>query len=237
MSAIQTIILKISNYTETQKIVRTFSREKGSISFITPTYVLKQKRVTLNILQITEVEYYENQRNELHKLKSVCQLNNLSSLYLDVYKMNIALLWAEVLEILLRKERKNEELHDFICYSIEYLNTATSDVANFNLFFLYRLTLYIGFKINTENYQSGTVFNISEGNFVFPSENGAGISGPNTAKAIYELCTCQLENVKDIALNRESRQVLLDIILLFFSIHLNVDLNIKSIKIIREVFL
>ena len=53
---------------------------------------------------------------------------------------------------------------------------------------------------------------------------------------IHKLCSCQVEELADIVLDRKSRSILLDIILLFFSIHLNTDFNIKSIKVIREVF-
>ncbi|MDL2231763.1 DNA repair protein RecO C-terminal domain-containing protein [Porphyromonadaceae bacterium OttesenSCG-928-L07] len=236
MEVIHAIVLKIFNYSDTQKIVRVFSKEKGYLSLITPAYVLKQKRSSLNMMQVVEMEYYENTKSEFHKLKSIAPLFNASSLYLNIFKMNIALLWGEVLDLLLRKEQKNEVLYTFISRSVEYLNESSSDTANFNLFFLYRLSIYVGFKINTDTYDSGYVFNINDGNFTSPDQKQPYISGPNTAKIIYDLCTFRVEEIKNIVLNRESRRILLDIILLFYSIHLNIDFNIKSIKVIREVF-
>jgi len=58
-------------------------------------------------------------------------------------------------------------------------------------------------------------FNINDGSF-YPSDPATPyISGPNTAKIIYQLCTCPLAEIKAIPLNRQSRNILLDVILSF----------------------
>ena len=60
--------------------------------------------------------------------------------------------------------------------------------------------------------------------------------GSHTAKIIHRLCTCEVEDLKGIPLNREARNILLDVILTFYSIHLNIDFRVKSIRVIREIF-
>ena len=150
--------------------------------------------------------------------------------------MNIILLWGEILELLLKNEGKNEDLFEYITHSIEYLNTLATGIGNFNLFFLYRLTRLLGFQINTSSWQEGYVFNINDGNFSPADNTSAYISGPNTAKVIYLLCTSEVNEINKIPLNQSSRNILLDIILSFYSIHLNLNFNIKSIQVIREIF-
>lgn len=236
MEVIQGIILKTVNYTETQKIIRVYSREKGYLSLISPSNVFKRKNQPVHLLQTTEIEYFENDKGDLHKLVTASPVSNLPDLYFDIFKMNIILLWGEVLDLMLRNEGKNEELFNFIVQSSEYLNSTKGDVGNFNLFFLYRLTGLIGFHINTSSWQEGYVFHINDGLFCPSDNNTPYVSGPNTARIIHRLCTCQLFEIKDIPLNQHSRNILLDIILLFYSIHLNINFNIKSIQVIREVF-
>lgn len=230
------VILKILNFSDTQKIIHAFSREKGYLSFISPSFFLKKKACAVNLLQVAEVEYFYAEKGNFQKLKSVTPVLNLAEIYFDVYKMNIVLLWSEILNLILKNEQKNPELFDFIFTSVDYLNSAREAAANFNLFFLYRLVALIGFKIAVDTYSQGCVFNINDGNFVLPGTPQPYISGPNAARAIYTLCTCRVEDLKQIPLNRESRSVLLDIVLLFFRIHLNVDFNIKSINVIRDIF-
>ena len=214
MEIVQGIILKTSPYSETQKIIRIYTKEKGYLSMISPSVVFKRKTKTVHLLQISEIEFFENEKSDLHKLRQISPIINLPELYFDIFKMNILLLWGEILNLI----------------------STHNDIGNFNLYFLYRLAGFIGFRINTSSWQENYVFNINDGSF-YPSDPATPyISGPNTAKIIYQLCTCPLAEIKAIPLNRQSRNILLDVILLFYSIHLNININIKSIQVIREVF-
>lgn len=236
MDVTTAILLKPVNYSDTQKIVHAYTKESGYASFITPASVFRRRNNSLANMQLVEIEFYRNEKGGLHKLQTATPLVNTSNIYFDIYKMNIALLWSEVLNLILKNEHRNDDLFDYITRSVEYLNSTHNDTANFNLFFLYRLVAPIGFSINTSSYSQGYLFNPNDGSFYPPEARMAHISGPNTAKIICDLCSCRLEELKEIALNRQSRTVLLDIILLYLSLHLNTDLNIKSIQVIREVF-
>lgn len=230
------VILKVTGYSDNQKIIHAFTRQRGFLSFISPVLIFKRRNFAVQPMQVVEMEFYENERGGLHRLKQIAPLVNTAGLYSDVCKMNIALLWGEILYLILRNEQKNESLFDYLVRSVEYLNTSEKDTANFNLFFLYRLAAFVGFRINSDTYTEGDVFNINDGTF---SPAGSGmpyVSGPNAAKTIYRLCICPVEELKEISLNRQARSVLLDVILLFYSIHLNTDFNVKSIQVIREVF-
>ena len=236
METCQAIILKITPYSDTQRIVHLYSKERGYLSMISPAFVFKRKDNPLHLLQITEITYFENPKSDLHKLKSATPLINLPNLCFDIFKMNILLLWGEVLSLILRNEGKNEALFEYLLHSVEYLNAAEGDAGNFNLFFLYRLAAPLGFRIDAASWQPGAVFNARDGKFYLPTETTAAISGPNTARIIHRLCTCPVEEVKAIPLNRAARNILIDIILAFYRIHLNIDFNVKSIHVLREIF-
>lgn len=236
MEVIRAVILKSINYTETQKVIHVYSLEKGFLPLITPAIIFKRKDNIIHLMQSVEIEYFENEKGNLHKLKTITPLTNNPNLYFDIFKMNIVLLWAEILSLILKGEGRNPDLFDYIVRSTDYLNTTRADTANFNLFFLYRLVSLIGFRINAETWKENYVFNISDGSFYPASPEVTYISGPNTAKIIYTLCCCKPEDLKNIPLNQQSRNILLDVILLFFGTHLNIDFNIKSIQVIREIF-
>lgn len=236
MEVVQGIILKSLPFSGTRKIVRIYSREKGYLSMLSPVAVLKRKSPAIHLLQISEIEFFESEKGELHQLRSVSPKVNLPELYFDVFKMNVLLLWGEILDLILKNEGKNENLFDFIVRSIEYLDATHGDVGNFNLCFLYRLAGFIGFRIDADSWREGYVFNINDGCFCASDGSASYVSGPNSARAIYRLCTCPLSDIRDIRLNRQSRNILLDVILLFYGLHLNVSFNVKSIRVIREVF-
>lgn len=236
MEVVQAVILKSINFSETQKIVHAYTREKGFFSFITPANIFKRKTNAVHLMQVVEIEYFESEKSNLHKLKSIAPILNTPNLYFDIFKMNIVLLWAEILYLILKNEDRNPDLYDYLIRSVDYLNSAQGDVGNFNLFFLYRLITPLGFRIDADSWREGSVFNIADGSFYPAASAMPHISGPNTARIIHLLCTCQPEDLKAISLDRRSRNILLDIVLHFFNLHLNIDFNIKSIQVIREIF-
>ena len=149
MHTIKAIILKSIPHSEQQQILHVYSEERGYMQMITPLALFKRKANTsAQCMQIVEIEFIPNERGGLHKLKSLSPLVNTSAIYFDVYKMNIALLWGEILNLVLRDSNPNPDLYEYIKTSVEYLNFTRDDVANFNLLFLFRLSKLLGFSID-----------------------------------------------------------------------------------------
>ena len=98
---------------------------------ITPLALFKRKANTsAQCMQIVEIEFIPNERGGLPKLKSLSPLVNTSAIYFDVYKMNIALLWGEILNLVLRDSNPNPDLYEYIKTSVQYLKFTREDVAN-----------------------------------------------------------------------------------------------------------
>lgn len=230
------IVLKTNGYSDTLKIIHLYSKEKGCLSMIAPSALFKRKTNTVHPFQIIEAEYFPNERGGLHRLKTAAPLANLPNLYMDIVKMNILLLWGEILHILLKNEGANEPLFHYITRSVDYLNTSEGDTGNFNLYFLYRLALLLGYRIDTDSWQESYLFCPTDGCFYPGNTSARCISGPNTARTIHTLCTCPLESLRDIPLNRTARNILLDVLLLFYQHHLNLQFNSKALEVIREIF-
>ena len=225
MHTVKAIILKSIPHSEQQQILHVYSEERGYMQMITPLALFKRKaNASAQCMQIVEIEFIPNERGGLHKLKSFSPLVNTSAIYFDVYKMNIALLWGEILNLVLRDSDPNPDLYEYIKTSVEYLNITRDDIANFNLLFLFRLSKLLGFSIDNSTYHPDHVFNINDGCFYPTSSPGNYHTGPHSAKAIHALCTCQLQELKNIPLNQQGRKILLDIALLFLGFHLNLSL-------------
>lgn len=236
MKVVQVIVIKIVPYSDTQRIIRTFSKESGYLSFIVPTYLIKKRGEQIHPLQLLEIEFQPNDKGTLHKMKSATPLQTTHNLYFDIIKMNIALLWGEYLDLILREEKQNEALYNYLSTSIAYLTTLEESVGNYNLYFLYRLTTFVGFKIDSLSYHDGFIFNLENGKFFPESAGKEAIAGPNAARIVYQLISHPLDQLSNIRLNRQGRSILLDILSEYFSLHLNTDFHTKSMKVIRSVF-
>lgn len=234
---VNAIVLKSIPFIEKQRIVRLFSLERGFLSMITPSFPGRRDATGMaRAMQVVEVEYVASARGGLHSLRSIRPTRDTNAIAIDLFKMNIALLWGEVLSLVLRHETRDEPLYDYLCRSVEYLDAATGDVANFNLFFFYRLCDLLGLRIDASSYREGFFFNPRDGLFCPPGEATGGVIGQRGAGTIYRLCRDPLHAIREIPLNRQGRAILLDAVFAFIGYHLDVDFNTKSIRVIREVF-
>lgn len=237
MQTVKAVILKSVPYTEQQQIVQAYSGERGFMEFITPVPQFRRKKLlSTQCMQVVEIEYLPNERGGLHKLRSIAPLADTSAVYFSVVKMNIALLWGEVLSLTLRHAEPSEQLFEYVRYSVEYLGASQEDIANFNLLFLFRLGRVMGFGINLDSYEEGRLFHVDDACFHPPGEAGRYCAGPRSSAVIHALCSSPLEELKAIPLNQESRRILLDIALLYLGYHLNLDFNTRAIRVIREIF-
>lgn len=236
MKVVEAIVIKIVPYNDTQRIVRTFTKESGYLSFIVPAFLIKKRGEQMHPLQILEIEFEPNERTSFQKMKSAIPLYVSHALYFDIVKMNIALLWAEYLELILRSEKQNEALYNYLSTSITYLDHLEEGIGNYNLYFLYRLTTLVGFKIDALSYHDGHIFNLENGRFYPPTSGKEAIAGPNAARIVYQLISHPLDQLNNIRLNRQCRSILLDIITGYFSLHLNTDFHTKGMEVIRSVF-
>jgi DNA repair protein RecO (recombination protein O) len=234
MEVVNAVVLKNSRFVERQRILHLFSLERGFLSMITPPF--SSKREGTRVMEVVEVEYAGRARGDLYSLRSTRPTLDTNAISLDVFKMNIALLWGEALWLILRREEQNKALYDYLCRSVEYLNVAGEEAANFNLFFFYRLCDLLGFRVDTSSYREGYLFNPRLGCFcASPPATGDGV-GPRAAGVICRLCSEPLASIGSIPLNRAGRAMLLDVVLSFIGYHLDVNFDTKSIRVIREVF-
>ncbi|MDR0765400.1 MAG: DNA repair protein RecO C-terminal domain-containing protein [Odoribacteraceae bacterium] len=234
MEVVNAIVLKNARFVERQRVIHLFSLERGFLSMITPS--LAGKREGTRVMEVAEVEYAGGTRGGLYSLRSARTTVNTNAISLDVFKMNIALLWGEALCLLLRHEGKNKALYDYLCRSVEYLNAAGDDAANFNLFFFYRLCDLLGLRVDASSYREGYFFDPRQGRFCPSPSPAGGTVGPRAAGIICRLCVDPLSSVGDIPLSRQGRAMLLDVVFSFIGYHLDVNFDTKSIRVIREVF-
>ena len=71
MEVVQAIVLKVFNFSDNQKIVHAFSKERGYISLISPSSFFRKRNCTVHLMQVVEAEIFYTEKSSLYKLKSV----------------------------------------------------------------------------------------------------------------------------------------------------------------------
>lgn len=193
------------------------------------------KSAMLQPMFLLEFEGVESPRTQMDRIRDMRLAHPLQSLPFDVRKSTISLFMAEVLYKLIREVEPNSPLFDFVRGSVMALDAMEEGISNFHLWFLVQLSYYLGFYPANE-YTDQDYFDITEGSFrgIMPSHKMA-MDRENSA-LLGRLMDIPVQDLGGISLARGQRGDFLAALLHYFSYHLDAINNVRSLKILSEVF-
>jgi len=109
-----------------------------------------------------------------------------------------------------------------------------TDYANFHLLFLLNLTKYLGFYPDLANRELN-YFNLVEGKFQIHQDFRNTIAGEDL-NLLKQLLETTFDGLHQVKINARQRQSFLNMILLYFELHLGSFKTPKSLKIFNQVF-
>ncbi len=231
------IVLSKLKYRDNDLIVKCYTQQLGVVSFLLRG-VLKSRKghaktayfQLLSQLQLV-IDYKSNR--SLQTIKEV-KLNHLySSLHSNILKSSIVMFLSEVLSSILKEEEQNETLYSYLETTLLWFDTH-SEYSNFHLLFLLNLTKYLGFypeEINSD-YQ---FFNLNDGKFELNKKDKYSAFGENLILLKLLLGT-KFDALSTVKINSKQRQSFLNMILLYFELHLGSFKTPKSLQIFNQVF-
>jgi len=233
------IVLHTLPYGDNSLIVYLFTDVLGRRTYIIRNSASSKSRTRAAALFqpmfVVGFEGMENPRARMHRMKDVVSALPLRSIPFDIRKSTISLFMAEVLYRLVREEEANAALFDFLYDSICLLDDMQQGVANFHLWFLVRLSRYLGFY-PSDDYTEGAWFDMREGHFSAVQPLHAAVIHPRQSELLWRLMRCPIDELSGIALSRNDRSSFMDSILCYFGYHLDAIHAIRSVDILREVF-
>ena len=108
-------------------------------------------------------------------------------------------------------------------------------VANFHLWFLVRLSAYLGFYPGNE-YRDGGWFDIRSGLFCDAMPQHRTCMGPASARLLGGLMEREAAELDSLRLGRGERLEFMEAMLIFFGYHFDAIHSVQSLRILREVF-
>jgi len=233
----EAIVLSKLKYRDNDLIVKCYTKELGVVSFLLRG-VLKSKKGSAKIAYfqlLSQLKITINHKNNrsLQGLSEV-RLNHMyASLHTHVLKSAIVMFLAEVLSSALREEEENQTLYSYLETTLLWLDEQT-DYANFHLLFLLNLTKYLGFYPDLANRELN-YFNLVEGKFQIHQDFRNTIAGEDL-NLLKQLLETTFDGLHQVKINARQRQSFLNMILLYFELHLGSFKTPKSLKIFNQVF-
>ena len=235
----QAIVLHSIKYGETRLIVDMFTRNFGRQSFIVSipkTPKGKIKKQFFQPLTLLEIETDIRQNLQLQKLGDVRLATPFTSIPFEPDKLAISLFVAEFLYYALRSEQRNGLLYDYLEHSIMWLDGQQNSFANFHLVFLLRLTRFLGFYPNLDDYEDGDYFDLRESEFMRNPPVHKDFLHPEEAKKVQLMMRMDFPTMHLFRMSHEERNRLLEVALKYYRLHLPDFPEMKSIEVLQALY-
>lgn len=220
MELTQGCVLYTSIYKESDFIVGIFTKDFGWISYKVRGY--KKKKNSLSITLFRPLILLEIQaKHSLDKqkfiyFKQVDPLYTPTNLYQSQIKLQLSFCITEVLRMCLRYHPQQENLYDFIIFSIQWLDQ-TLYYANFFNVFLLKLLRILGFGLSLTNI---TFLEIS----------------PSQQQLFIQCNTLSYQDLSSIKTNSSDRRSITAIIFDIYKEHIPYFKVPKSWRVIQQIY-
>jgi len=174
------------------------------------------------------------------ELRSIQEATLILSPYMlsmcDPGKTAQCLYMAELLDRTIKQVEADAKLWQFVSHSIEMLQLIDEGCANFHLVFTTRLCYHLGFRVENDQWQPGMLFDISEGIYTLSPIYHPYYLTAESATWLHQLLDTGFSTLNQLHLNREQRNTLLDMMLTFIRIHIPEAGNLRSVEVLKELF-
>jgi DNA repair protein RecO (recombination protein O) len=230
------IVLNTLKYGDNSLIVKCYTASDGLRTYFLKG-ILSRKKSKIkkaHFQPLMQLEVIANHRDNenLDFIREVKIDYAYKTLHSNVYKNAIVFFLAEFLTNALKEETENEGLYPFIAHHLQLLDSL-EQFSNFHFVFLINLSHYLGFYPDISN-QKMSYFNLESGVFeAIPSSNN---SLTNKELVLFKsILGINFDTMNTVRYLPEEKQILIDVLIRYFSVHLTTFKKLKSVAILHEV--
>lgn len=234
----EAIVLNKIKYGDNSFIVNFYSLDFGrfaAIIRIPKTSVNGIKPSLFFPLNIVETEVIIKSTRNINSVKYCNRKHNLDNLCTDIYKLSISQFIAEIINKTIKEEEQNSKVYNCIKETILCLNQNNTNISNIHLFFLRDFAAISGFGI-TDNFCSEMpFFNLREGMFLPMFTSTEESLDLKESEQMSHL----LKNIyrqDSTAYSYKIKNMLIEVFLAYYKMHIIGFGEINSFKILKEVF-
>jgi DNA repair protein RecO (recombination protein O) len=229
------IVISSLKFQEKSLIVKCFTLSSGLKSYFVrdafSSRKASQKIAYFQPLSILEIEAVHKNKGTLENFKEIKTAVPFQSIHTDLVKSTMVMFLSEMLHHSIQEEEKNESLFVFLETALTWLDHH-DDISNFHLILLLETTKYLGFYPDFLDADL-PFFEMNEG--VFTLFHGIGSLTAHETNLFKKLINLKFDNDQKI-FNVVERQILLKILIDYYSFHLDGFKRPKSLEVLKEVF-
>jgi DNA repair protein RecO (recombination protein O) len=215
------IVFRFTKFRETSIIVTIFTEQFGLQSYIVNgvrSKSAKNKIALYQPLTLLNLVVYHRENANIERIKEISCLYPFRTLTSDIKKSTLGMFINELLNKTVKDESHIAEVFQFLFDSLVSLDTLHEGYENFHLIFMLKLSRFLGFG----------VYNVNE-------VVGGKVADEETERVIAELIRANYDT--PLKISNTLRRNSLDLLLKFYSEHMENFGEMKSVQVLKEVFL
>jgi len=231
------IVIQTKKYGEADLIVTCFTAAAGVKTYMLRG-ILKSKKGKIRASHfqlLTQLEIEANHKNKgtLEYIKDVKIAVPYKTLHTDIVKSCLVMFLSEIITSTIREEEKNDSLFHFLSTSLTLLDHE-DEFANFHIYFLLQLATHLGFYPD-DTATELPYFNLLEGLFQDEVTNIYCEKG-QFIEDLKGFFGTNFDTAMSIKLTKSRRSGVLNLLLLYYQLHLQGFKKPKSLEVLQQLF-
>lgn len=233
------IILHTVKYGDSSLILTVYTEKFGRQAFMINAVRNSRSKIKAGILQplfIVDLEVYEKKTREVQRIREVRVAHPYGSIPFDIIKTTQAIFLGEVLFRVLQEEESNPSLFHFMEGTLLFFDLMEKEKSLFYIWFLVHLTNYLGIVPDIQGVQDGWL-DMQKGTLVPVEPLHSQFMDINITLKLKQLLLTSLQDLGKFNLSRDERQILVKKLLEYYHLHFNNLVTLRSLDVLKEVFL
>ena len=189
----------------------------------------------LQPLHLLDMVVYHKVNTSLQRVSELKTSPIFRTIPYDIVKSSIIMFLNEVLYKSIRQQHTDENLFDFIFSAVCWFDECGTASASFHLAFLLKLSRFLGFAPSLESKNGQDYFDLQEGAFRSQPPVHPHFMSKEDALHFISLFSTPFDKIPEIKFNNTTRRLLLDKILIFYTLHTASFGEINSHHILEDV--
>ena len=230
------IVLRTVKYSDDRILVDLLTKEEGRLTVgcrISTAKSAKVRRQHFQPMTILDAVIERSPRKPVCNIRETHVAMPYSTVNADAAKLSIAFFVAEFLTFATRDQRSDATLYDFVERCMVWLDTSNRGIANFHLMLMMRISMFLGFQPDMRTYRKGTLFDLREGVFTSVKPTHNDFLMPDEAEKMQVMMRMTASNLHLFLLSRNERNRIIDIILMYYRLHIPQFGELKTLDVLR----
>lgn len=233
------LVLNTINYNDKYVLAQVFTESFGRVTYMVSKARGKSSKVPKSLfspLAILDMEVEHQACRDIQRIREARADMYLYDISGDLSKTSMAFFLSEFLTRVLKDTNDSRLLFSFLEQSVQILEMTDKSISNFHLVFMLKLTHFLGFYPNLEEYRENGLFDMMNGEFVLYQPLHKHFLNRTDSKSLSLLARISYENMHHFVFSRQDRINIINKVLEYYRLHLYDFPGLKSLDVLHELF-